>query len=247
LTGRGWTAALLVTRARLEKAFEDRIANLFSTMKRFVKGRHEPAAVLFRALVEQTGLPEGWIFNIIEGKYMEEVCKRKGASWIKTGRLVLIPSSFGAEPSDLQSLLNAELLKEKEELEQELEATRDELGQYTCPHCGAGQSSAGSMELDEHTDAYYQSFECGYASIDGHPEKLCPTDPRFPKLEDFELEVYQNKSGEWICSPRPKTAAAQKVDIWSQPGRTEEEARQRVIALQFHREKAGALAAKPQD
>ena len=48
-------------------------------MKKLVKGRHEPAIVLMRVLVETTTLPEGWIFNIIEGKYLEEVTKRRGA------------------------------------------------------------------------------------------------------------------------------------------------------------------------
>jgi len=227
LTGRGWTAALLVTRANSGKPFEQRIAELFSTMKRLVKGRHEPKLVRFRTLVEETGLPEGWIFNIIEGRYMEEVCKRKGASWVKKGRLVLIPASFGVEPSDLQTLLNAELLQKVEELEGELETTRDALGQYICPYCGAGLSSAGPGDPDG--ESYFQSFECGYSRIDGSVERLCPSDPRFPKLEDFEFRLDKTSHDEWICSAIPKTAAARKVQLWPEPGRTEEEAKRRVV------------------
>jgi hypothetical protein len=229
LTGRGWTAALLVTGANSEKTLEERIGKLFSTMKGLVKGRHEPAVVRFRTLVAEIDLPEGWVFNIIEGKYMEEVCRRKGASWFKKGRLVLIPVGFGVEPSDLQTLLNADLLSKVEGLEEELDATRDALGQYTCPYCGAGLSSAGPVELDEHTDGYFQVFTCGYSCGDGYEERLCPSDPKFPKLEDFELKVHLDKYGEWICHPISKTPNARKVGLGSQPGRTEEEAKQRVI------------------
>lgn len=227
LTGHGWTAALLVTGANSEKAFEQRIADLFSAMKRRVKGRHESKVVRFQTLVEETGLPEGWIFNIIEGKYMEEVCKRNGASWVKKGRLVLVPAGFGAEPSDLQTLLNAKLLEKAEQLEEELQATQDELGQYTCPYCGAGLSSAGPGDPDG--ESYFQSFECGYSCIDGSVQQLCPSDPKFPELEDFEFDLRLTSHNEWICTAIPKTPAGRHVHLLSQPGRTEEDARRRVI------------------
>lgn len=230
LTGRGWIAALLLTGKNSEEDFKQCIERLFATMKGYVKGRKEPKPVSMRMLVEETKLPEGWIFNIVEGKYMEEICKRKGASWAKKGRVVLIPMGFGVEPTDLQALLNADLVRRVEELQEDLEITQDELGQYRCPYCGAALSSAASVELDEHSDGYYQSFECGYAVLDGYPETLCPSDPKFPTLEDFDLQVHKTKyENEWICTPVPKTPHARKVDLYPQPGRTEEEARQRVI------------------
>jgi len=182
-----------------------------------------------RDLVDKTGLPEGWIFNIIEGKYLEEVSKRRGASWIKSGRLVSIPMGFAVEPTDLQSLVSAEMLQKVEELEEELQVTKDDLGQYKCPHCGSELSSSGSFEIDEHNEGYFQNFGCGYSTEDGYTRNLCPADPYFPKLEDFELRLHQTKSGEWICYPLGKTPNAKKVDVGSCPGKTEEEARARVI------------------
>jgi len=41
-TGRGWTAAVLSTGARRDKAFTERLEKLFALMKGFVKGRKEP-------------------------------------------------------------------------------------------------------------------------------------------------------------------------------------------------------------
>jgi hypothetical protein len=163
-----------------------------------------------RALAAESGLPEGWVFNIIEGKYMEEVRGHRGASWFKHGRVVLIPASFDVEPVDLQTLLNADLLRKVEGLEEDLDLTRDALSQYLCPYCGAGLGSFGV-------------FACGY------PEKPCPSDPEFPKLEDFELKLRQDSYGEWICEAKGKTPNARRVGLGSQPGRTEDEARQRVI------------------
>jgi hypothetical protein len=175
-------------------------------------------------------LPEGWIFNVIEGKYMEEICKRKGASWIKKGRVVLIPVGFDVEPTDLETLLNSGLVKKVEELKDELETAQDELGQYKCPHCGAQLSSAGSVQLDEHSDGYYQSFECGYAVMDGFVETLCPSDTKFPPLEDFDLKVSKSsQENQWICVPIPKTSQARKVHLHPQPGKTEQEAKQHVV------------------
>jgi hypothetical protein len=181
-----------------------------------------------RVLVESTGLPEGWIFNIIEGKYLEEVSKRRGASWVKPGRVLLIPTSFGIEPTDLNTLLQDEMLKKVEDLEAELEATREDLGRYQCPYCSAELSSAGGYPIDEHTDGYFETFGCGYSLQDGYPTSLCPKDPKFPKLEDFELRIEQTTSGEWICYAIGKTPKAKLVSIGFCPGRTEEEARQRV-------------------
>ncbi len=228
LTGRGWTAALISTGVQKEDAFKERIGILFAAMKGLLGGRRESAIVPFTVLVADTELPAGWVFNIIEGRYLEEVSKRRGAAWSKPGRVVLIPASFDIEPTDLNTLLQDEILKKLEDLEGELEVTREDLGQYKCPYCGSGLSSTGGYPIDEHNDGYYEQFGCGYSTRDGYPERICPTDPQFPKFEDFDLKIEKTTRGEWVCYPMGKTAKAKLLDIGYCPGRTEAEARARV-------------------
>jgi hypothetical protein len=76
LAGRGWTAAVISTGLINDPVFRQRIEKLFGTAKGFVKGRKDSATVPFSELVTQTGLPDGFVFNVIQGKYMEEVSKR---------------------------------------------------------------------------------------------------------------------------------------------------------------------------
>jgi hypothetical protein len=94
-------------------------------------------------------------------------------------------------------------------------------------HSSAGQQP---YPIDEHNDGDYEQFSCGFGLRDGQVESLCPKDPNFPKLEDFELQMHQAKSGEWICLPKPKTRYAGLIGLGSSPGRTQEEAQRRVKA-----------------
>jgi hypothetical protein len=229
LTGRGWTGRIN------DRGFEQRIEKLFGTLKGFVKGRRDSATVPLSELVTQTGLPEGFVFNIIEGKYMEELSKRRGASWVKPGRLVLIPVAFGIQPTDLRTLLDPAVVKKMEELEDELGTTRGDLSRYRCPHCNAEMTASGGYRIDEHNDGDYEQFSCGYGQRDGQVDSLCPKDPHFPKFEDFELVTNQREPGEWICRPKPKTPYAQLIGLDPCSGRTKEEAERRVKARYLHR------------
>jgi hypothetical protein len=235
LTGRGWTAGVISTGQVNDTAFQSRIGTVFAALKAFVKGRAGSVIIAFRDIVNQTGLPEGLVFNVIEGRYIEEISKRRGASWVKPGRLVLVPVAFGIEPTDLRTLVDPAMLQKLEELEEELDATRDDLNRYRCPHCNSELVASGGYPIDEHNDGDYEQFSCGFGLRDGHVESLCPKDPNFPKFEDFELQMYQSKSGEWICSPKPKTRCAALIGLGSSPGRTQEEAQRRVTAHSLYR------------
>jgi len=199
-------------------------------MKKHAKGRKDAQCVPIKSLASESEVPPGWAFNIIEGRFMEEIQKRKGASWVKQGSIVLIPAGFGMEPTDLETLLNSELARKVGDLQ-------DQLAEYTCPICGEGLSSAGPIQLSEDSDGYYQSFGCGYAAIDGHPESLCPSDPLFPKIRDFDLQVSKidpqrqvyRAGAEWVCTPIPRTSYARKAHLHSEIGASPEEAKQRVI------------------
>jgi len=129
--------------------------------------------------------------------------------------LVLIPIGFNIEPVDLQQLINAESLQQVEETEETLELTLRELSEYRCPYCNSPQSASGSIPLTEHDDGYYQVFECGYRMIDGFDEYLCPKDPKFPAIDDFELLTHQTSNGEWICyaNSAPPTSAIRWLSL----------------------------------
>jgi hypothetical protein len=186
--------------------------------------------VPLKQIAAVTTLPEGWIYNIIEGKYSEERNKRRGASWAKKGQLIFVPIGFGIEPVDLQQLISAELLKRVDEIKENLDITLQELSEYRCPYCDSRQSASGGVPLSEHHDGYYQVFECGYRTIDGFVEGLCPKDPKFPTLHDFELRTHQTSDDDWVCYAAPLTRYARKVELSNaRPGKTEGDARQRMI------------------
>jgi hypothetical protein len=127
-------------------------------------------------------------------------------------------------------LINAELLKQVEATEETLELTLRELSEYRCPYCNSPQSASGSIPVTEHDDGYYQVFECGYRMIDGFDQYLCPKDPKFPTIDEFDLLTRQTSDGEWVCYAKPLTPYAHKVELSNTPpGKTEEEARQRMI------------------
>ena len=177
LTGRGWTAGVISTGQVNDPAFQNRIGTVFAVLKALVKGRAGSVTVAFRDIVNQTGLPEGFVFNVIEGRYMEEISKRRGASWVKPGRFVLVPVAFGIEPTDLRTLVDPAMLQKLEELEDELYATRDDLSRYRCPHCNSELVASGGYPIDEHNDGDYEQFSCGFGLRDGQVESLCPMDP----------------------------------------------------------------------
>jgi transcription initiation factor IIE alpha subunit len=94
---------------------------------------------------------------------------------------------------------------------------------FTCPVCGAELIS-----LDDEYHAYFKLFECGYAIGDLHNHP-CPYDPKFPKLDDYELEMKQFKGRpDWWCSAKPKTEMAGKLELDTTRGDTPEEAKARM-------------------
>lgn len=168
-----------------------------------------------------------------EGKYLDEILKRRGATWLRQGRIVVIPAGFNSEPSDLQVLLSPELLQRVEELEDDLHYTQTRLGEYLCPHCQAELSASGSFEVSRYADAYYQTFHCGYSAVGGRMERPCPSDPKFPTLDDYELKLKSSETKwgiEWTCDAVPKTAMARRIHLPVGIGRSEEQARQYVVA-----------------
>jgi hypothetical protein len=119
------------------------------------------------------------------------------------------------------------------EIEQQLQAAEETLQEYRCPHCKSPLSTRSSVQVSEDDDGLYEDFQCGYAHLDGYMRRPCPSDPKFPKPEDFEFtyqELLQESHWKWRCFANGKTREAQMLSLMPGLGRTKEEARDRVVA-----------------
>ncbi len=143
--------------------------------------------------------------------------------------MILIPRGFDIPPTDLNTLIREETENLIEELRERVEIAEYELAQYKCPHCRSALSSTGGVELSERDSGTYESFQCGYSALDGVQTHPCPKDPRFPKLDEFELKTVK-QGDEWLCYALGKTPYAKQLSLLRAPGKTEEQARNRVIA-----------------
>lgn len=229
LTGTGWLGALRLTGQLLERDFETKIGSALSAMKAHVKGRGSAALVTLKVIAQDAGLSEGFVFNIIESKLVEEHHGRTGAKWQDKGRVILVPRDFNIETTDLNALIREEGERRVAALHKRVQELEKELGYYRCPHCGAAQSASGPVELSEHYTGWRETFGCGYSALDGVQEKPCPHDPAFPKLEEFELKTLQH--GElWTCIANGKTKYAQQLGSMIARASTEEDAKGLVIS-----------------
>lgn len=228
LTGSGWLEGLYRTRAGEDRMFLDRLGQLSATLKAHVKGRRADVTVEFSTLVKEAGLPEGWVSNVLESSAFEKLQRRRGPSWDERGILVRIPLNLGMQLLDHTADIRAEL----EILREELDSTKEVLKEYTCAFCGAPIDGQGCVPLSESVDGYYVSYACGRYETDGCGSRPCPSDPKFPKLEDYVLtftEHPQESRLKWSCQASPKTLYARQVSLSLGLGETKEEARQRVV------------------
>jgi TIR domain len=131
---------------------------------------------------------------------------------------------YDAHPhAELEKLASGEAMRELQEVVDELRA---QLSQYQCPSCGAAIVGQEYIEFDERSSGVVETFECGY-SRGGWEERPCPFDPKFPKLEEYDLEVSSESEGAqtFMCYAKPRTEMARKVHLPVGIGRTESEAR----------------------
>lgn len=170
--------------------------------------------------------------------------KSEGGTDDEDNLIVLCPNChqhryhrFGELTRDQLRLYKAKL-KESNEIERdlrdELEYVRGEMSQYLCPFCKSPISHQGEVCLDLEYNDYDTcvAYECGYEVIAGQLRRPCPSDPSFPKLEDFEFQMKYNPDEpifKWSCYMKPKTPMAQLLSPGREIGRTEEEARERIV------------------
>jgi hypothetical protein len=110
-------------------------------------------------------------------------------------------------------------------LQEEIELLQGRLEPFECPTCGAPLSYTETIE-HRYGDDLIKIFECGYQD-DGRP---CPSNPEFPKLEEFEFQTFESEKDYWVCLAIPKTAMARRLKLSGGQGRTQEEAKERLIA-----------------
>lgn len=143
------------------------------------------------------------------------------------------PDLYSAHPrAELERLASGTAIAE---LQAEIEGLQAELEEYQCPYCGAGLSTRADAPMDDeqkHWDVV-EVFDCGFRRYGGSVDRPCPHDPRFPRLEDYEIVVLpgQLRGGEgFTVRALPQTEMARKVRFDAGSGATEEEARRRLEA-----------------
>jgi len=119
------------------------------------------------------------------------------------------------------------------DLQQEFDRIKEELSEYLCPYCGASLHTRLEAPLDDEQKHWgnREVFACGYQVIDGgfvrRVERLCPTDPRFPKFDEYELRYSNNPDeshSQWACFAVARTEMARLFELSPSHGRTKEEA-----------------------
>ena len=227
LTPKGWLLGLELVGASQSPEYQERLGKILAALKRYVKGRKESAVVELRRLAQESGEPEGWIFNIIDSRASSSTGSgRVGAAWFSNerGRLVEIPVDFNLEPIDIASSLRFQHQEKIQELEERIGEIEEDRAQFHCPYCDAEICGiAGEDFPNHHCYVTYEQFACGYMTADGHEEAPCPYGPKWPKLEEFEFVTKEN-GDLWICYSSPKTERARRVQGSRGIGRTKDEA-----------------------
>ncbi|MBE3097250.1 MAG: toll/interleukin-1 receptor domain-containing protein [Candidatus Atribacteria bacterium] len=151
---------------------------------------------------------------------------------------VVRPDLYAAHSrTELEQTANAgailDLKAEIHRMTVQMEALREELAQYRCPYCGSPVAERIHAPLDEEEKNWgmREVYECGYVCVDGFLERPCPSDPRFPKLEDYELRFHHSPEEphyKWQCYAVPKTDMARLVQLSLSLGGTREEAKARL-------------------
>jgi hypothetical protein len=148
---------------------------------------------------------------------------------------VIRPDLYGSHPrSQLEEMVTGEALRDLEreikKVREELETARHELSQFKCPFCSAPvieQIYKGSFD-PEPDDGLHESFACGFKTIDGRVDRPCPSDPQFPKFQEFDLgflEGTKDSIWKWMCYAKPRTRMAWLLRLSPMHGRTQEEAK----------------------
>lgn len=129
--------------------------------------------------------------------------------------------------SQLEKLAGGEAF---EKLQEELLNLRAKVSGLLCPNCDAPlvERIASYDDMDPNL-ADVDVFECGHV-VGGNAPRACPHDPKFPAIDEYDLQCPKLDDEEWwLCRAVPKTRAAARHHIGSEVGGTEKEARNRLL------------------
>ena len=122
---------------------------------------------------------------------------------------------------------------------EQIEQFRKEFKEYLCPFCGSeliSRIDAPADPLEDHWDVR-DTFSCGFQRFGNFIEQPCPSDPRFPQFEDFELHysyIPEEPIHKWQCFAIGKTDMARKLGLGFGLGETKEEARNQILKEYNH-------------
>jgi len=140
--------------------------------------------------------------------------------------------------ADLEKMLPSQDIQD---LQDELEYVKAELSSYQCPYCDAPLTERTYLPKDPELEGaeVAESFACGYTAFDGNMKYPCPEDERFPKLDEYEIQIKENplERLRYQAFLIPKTDNARRLFFDPQMGHTEEEAKQRIIDMYDKRAK----------
>ena len=98
MTGYGWLTGMMLLGKKTDADFEARIGVLSAALKSTIKGRAADGFPFVEAVAKETGLPWGFISNVIDSKVFEYWFRRHGAQWYdyqSKEQLIRVPSEFG--------------------------------------------------------------------------------------------------------------------------------------------------------
>jgi len=127
-----------------------------------------------------------------------------------------------------------QVTKDKLTTREQIEQIRMEFKDYLCPFCGSELTSridAPADPLEDHWDVR-ESFSCGFQRFGNFVEQPCPSDPHFPRFEDYELHFSHNPEEpilKWQCIAVGKTNMARKLRLDIGFGETQDDARNQII------------------
>ena len=97
LTGLGWRRALEVSGEIQKPEFKERLGKLCAAFKDTLKDRQNQAYPILRGFAEHTGIPEQFIFNVVESRIIEYCFKQHGVAWQTPGAVIRIPIDVGLD------------------------------------------------------------------------------------------------------------------------------------------------------
>jgi hypothetical protein len=88
--------------------------------------------------------------------------------------------------AELEAMASGEALAK---LQSEIEDLHEKMADFQCPYCGAALSTRVDAPVDPEVDHWdvVETYECGFERFGGEVQRLCPSDPRFPSLDDYNL------------------------------------------------------------